>query len=223
MSARIIALALLLWGTLPFAAGPAPAPFHSRLENEVLAAINRARTDPLAYAGDLRRLRESFRDRFSYVDDGVNYLTQEGVDAVDEAIAFLQRVRAVPALAASHGLALAARDLVLDQALRGGTGHAASDGSDPLRRLERYIRLTPAHFLTQAGRVAVGEVIAYGRDRARAIVAILIVDDGVPGRGHRQALFDPRFTHAGVAYGPHPLYGWACVVDLAGAFQEKRR
>lgn len=223
MSARIAAVAVLLWGTLSLAAGPAPASFHSRLESEVLAEINRARGDPRGYAADLRRLRESFRDRFSYVDDGVNYLTQEGVDAVDEAIAYLEKARALPALAAAHGLALAARDLVLDQALRGGTGHVASDGSDPLRRLERYIKLTPSHFLTQAGRVAVGEVIAYGRDQARAIVAVLIVDDGVPDRGHRRALFDLRFTHAGAAFGPHPLYGWACVVDLAGSFREKGR
>ena len=223
MRARAIAVAVLLWGMLPLAAAPPPDSFHSRLEGEVLAEINRARTDPRGYAASLGRLRESFRDRFSYVDDGVNYLTQEGIDAVDEAIAFLQEACAVPPLAGSRGLALAARDLVLDQALRGGTGHMASDGSDPLRRLERYIRLAPSQFLTQAGRVAVSEVIAYGRDRARAIVAILIVDDGVPGRGHRLAVFDPRFRHAGVAYGPHPLYGWACVVDLAGAFQEKRR
>ncbi len=223
MGARIVAAVALLWGTLSFAAEPAPAPFHSRLEGEVLAEINRARSDPRGYAESLRRLRESFRDRFSYVDDGVNYLTQEGVDAVDEAIAFLQGVPAVPVLAGSRCLALAARDLALDQALRGGIGHAASDGSDPLRRLERYIRLTPSHFLTQAGRVAAGEVIAYGRDQARAIVAMLIVDDGVPERGHRRVLFDPRFTHAGVAFGPHPLYGWACVVDLAGSFREKGR
>jgi uncharacterized protein YkwD len=223
VGARIAIAAVLLWGTLAFAAAPAPASFHSRLESEVLAEINHARSDPRGYAASLRRLRASFRDRFSYVDDGVNYLTQEGVDAVDEAIAFLQGARAVPALEGSRGLALAARDLVLDQALRGGTGHAASDGSDPLRRLERYVRMTPSHFLTQADRVAVSEVIAYGRDQARAIVAILIIDDGVPGRGHRMAVFDPRFSHAGVAFGPHPLYGWACVVDLAGAFQEKRR
>ena len=223
MGPRLVALVALLWGTVSFAAEPAPAPFHSRLESEVLAEINRARTDPRGYAGGLRRLRDSFRDRFSYVDDGVNYLTREGIDAVDEAIAFLQQARAVPALAGSRGMALAARDLVLDQALRGGTGHVASDGSDPLRRLERYIVLIPSHFLTQAGRVAAGEVIAYGRDQARAIVALLIVDDGVPDRGHRRAIFDPRFTHAGAAFGPHPLYGWACVVDLAGSFREKGR
>jgi uncharacterized protein YkwD len=153
----------------------------------------------------------------------VNYLTQEGVDAVDEAIAFLGTAAAVPALAGSRGLALAARDLVVDQALRGGTGHAGSDGGDPLRRLERYIRLAPSQFISQDDGVAAGEVIAYGHDRAQAIVALLIVDDGVPDRGHRRSIFNPRFTHAGVAFGPHPQYGWSCVVDLAGSFREAGR
>lgn len=223
MGARLVAVVALLWGTLSFAAEPAPPSFHSRLESEVLAEINRARTDPRGYAASLRRLRESFRDRFSYVDDGLNYLTQEGVAAVDEAIAFLEAAAAAPALAGSRGLALSARDLVVDQALRGGTGHLASDGSDPLERMNRYGRLAGARLQPLGGGAAAGEVIAYGRDRAPAIVAMLIVDDGVPGRGHRRALFDPRFSHAGVAYGPHPLYGWACVVDLAGSFREKER
>lgn len=203
--------------------GAAEAGIHSPFESEVLAELNRARGDPRGYAESLRRLRDSFRDRFSYVEDGVNYLTQEGIAAVDEAIAFLLQARAVAALGESRGLALAARDLVVDQALRGGTGHRGSDGSDPLQRVGRYLRLTPSHFLTQADRVAVGEVIAYGRDRARAIVTMLIVDDGVPDRGHRQAVFDSRFTHAGIAFGPHSLYGWACAIDLAGAFQERHR
>jgi uncharacterized protein YkwD len=220
----LLTTAVLLWTLfLPAAREPASGSFHSRLEDEVLAEINRVRSDPRGYAEELRWLRSSFRDRFTFVDDGVNYLTQEGVAAVDEAIAFLQQARAVPVLAGSRGLALAARDLVLDQALRGGTGHVASDGSDPPRRMGRYGRLTPPHFLSQADRAAAGEVIAYGRDRAQAIVAMLIVDDGVPGRGHRRAIFDHRFSLAGVAFGPHPLYGWTCVVDLAGAFRENRR
>lgn len=218
------AVVLVLWAlSLPAAGGEAETPFHSRIESDVLAELNLARLDPRGYAGHLRELRRSFRDRFTFTEEGVNYLTQEGVEAVNEAVAFLEKTRPVPALTGSRGLALAARDLVLDQALSGGTGHVASDGSDPLQRLSRYIQLTPCHFLTQADRVAVGEVIAYGRDRARAIVAMLIVDDGVPGRGHRLAVFDARFSRAGVAFGPHPIYGWACVVDLAGEFREGRR
>lgn len=223
MALRPVWILLLLALALPAAGAEPKTPFHSPIEDEVLAELNLARLDPRGYAANLRRLRERFRDRFSFTEDGVNYLTREGVAAVDEAVAFLEKARPAPALAGSRGLALAARDLVLDQALSGGTGHRGGDGSDPLQRLERYVRLTPFHFLTQAERVAVAEVIAYGRDRPRAIVTTLIVDDGVPGRGHRLAVFDARFSRAGVAYGPHPLFGWACVVDLAGAFREEGR
>lgn len=207
--------ALLLRGAAP--------DFHSPTEDEVLAELNRARTDPRAYAGYLSELRRSFRDRFTYTEEGINYLTQEGVAAVDEAIAFLEQAPAVPGLKGSRGLALAARDLVLDQALRGGTGHIGSDGSDPAQRMGRHGGLTPHHFLIGGSNISAGEVIGYGRNRARAIVTMLIVDDGVPGRGHRQAIFNTRYTHAGVAFGPHLQYVWVCVIDLAGSFREKSR
>jgi uncharacterized protein YkwD len=211
----LVLAALLLSGEAP--------DFHSPIEGEVLAELNRARSDPQAYAGFLRELRRSFRDRFTYTDEGIHYLTQEGIAAVDEAIAFLEQAAAVPGLKGSRGLALAARDLVLDQALHGGTGHTGSDGSDPALRMSRYGGLTPRHFLIGGGNISAGEVIGYGRNRARAIVAMLIVDDGVPGRGHRHSIFNARYTHAGVAFGPHLQYGWVCVIDLAGSFGEEIR
>jgi hypothetical protein len=49
VAARIALIAVLLWAALPPAT--APASFHSRLENEVLAEINRARTDPRSACG----------------------------------------------------------------------------------------------------------------------------------------------------------------------------
>jgi hypothetical protein len=50
---------------------------------------------------------------------------------------------------------------------------------------------------------------------ADAVVRQLIVDDGVPGRGHRTLLFSAEFRFAGVGCGGHRRYGHLCVVDLA--------
>lgn len=50
---------------------------------------------------------------------------------------------------------------------------------------------------------------------------LLIVDDGVPDRGHRQAIFNPAYTQVGVSCGRHVVYDWVCVIDLADAFLEK--
>ncbi len=60
------------------------------------------------------------------------------------------------------------------------------------------------------------EAISYGYQSPQDVVRQLIVDDGVPGRGHRQVLFDASLRFAGVGCGPHRLYGAMCVIDFSG-------
>ncbi len=59
------------------------------------------------------------------------------------------------------------------------------------------------------------ENIDYGSRTARRVVISLLVDDGVPGRGHRTNIFAPASRYAGVACGPHRTYGVMCVTDFA--------
>ena len=140
-------------------------------------------------------------------------MTSEGVEAVNEAIWFLKRARAVDPLRPSKGMSLAARDHVRDQGRSGRTGHRGSDGSRPSERVSRYGKWQEV----------IGENVSYGRNTGRGVVIQLIVDDGVPGRGHRKNLFEPDFRVTGIACGSHPAYRHACVIDLAGGYTEGKR
>ena len=61
-----------------------------------------------------------------------------------------------------------------------------------------------------------GENISYGSAGLQVVID-LIVDDGVPSRGHRKNILDPGFHDVGIAIGPHLRYGTMCVMDLTSA------
>eukprot|EP00997_Jenningsia_sp_PLL12_P000988 NODE_11559_length_302_cov_14.881423_g10646_i0.p3 GENE.NODE_11559_length_302_cov_14.881423_g10646_i0~~NODE_11559_length_302_cov_14.881423_g10646_i0.p3 ORF type:complete len:55 (-),score=18.35 NODE_11559_length_302_cov_14.881423_g10646_i0:108-272(-) len=50
----------------------------------------------------------------------------------------------------------------------------------------------------------------------------LIVDDGVPDRGHRTTLFNKELRLAGISFGPHRTMRQVTVIDFAGGFEDKK-
>jgi uncharacterized protein YkwD len=178
----------------------------SRLERDVLTEINYARQHPREYAGQLREYRRYFDGRVLFLPGDRNgVITNEGMDAVDEAIDFLERQDPLPALSRGDLLALAAQDHADDQGSYGGSGHVSRDGLSPGDRVKR-----------RGGDIYVGEGIWYGSGDAGAVVRSLIVDDGVRSRGHRALLFQNDFRFAGVGCGAHRRFGNICVVDFSG-------
>lgn len=188
----------------------AKADYLSPAEREVVLEINRARTDPPEYARTvLAPMRDYYRDKLLRFPGEMPVSTVEGLPALEECIKFLMAAKPVPPLSPSKGLALAARDQARDQGKTGAVGHGGSDGSTMESRLSRF---------GEWGGAA-GENIDYGNGDARRIVASMLVDDGVPSRGHRQNLMDARFNAVGVSIGTHPTYGHMCVIDLAGSYK----
>lgn len=153
----------------------------------------------------MRRYREFFDGRVVQLPgDSLGEMTREGTDAVDEAIAFLERQAPLPPLATGRLLALAARDLAEDQGANGYNGHRSAGGAMPGDRVKR-----------RGGDIFVSETISYGYDRPDAVVRQLIVDDGVLGRGHRSLIFAPDNRFAGVGCGKHPRDHYMCVIDYS--------
>jgi uncharacterized protein YkwD len=187
------------------------AKFLSPLENSVVREINMARTAPKDYASLLEQSKKYYDKKILRLPGKTPILTKEGVKSVNEAIRFLHSLQPLPPLIPSKGMSLGARDHVKDQASSGSGQHKGSDGSQPLDRVNRY----------GTWEKSIGENISYGSDQARDIVMGLIIDDGVPGRGHRKNIFHSDFRVIGVACGPHPAYRTVCVMTFAGGYKEK--
>ena len=182
-----------------------------RLARDIHAETNALRRDPAAYARHLEWMPPRFDGKL--LDrPGRPYLrTEEGAAAVSEAIAALKAARPAGPLRWSRGLAAAAADHVADQGPIGGLEHDGTDRSDPDRRASRYGRWIQG----------IAENIAYGENSAREVVIQLLVDDGVPDRGHRNNMLDPHWGVGGVACGPHLLYRQMCVMDYAVNYVER--
>lgn len=189
---------------------PAGTVDYRRIEREVFAELNAVRTNPSGYAANLSALLPLFNGTLiKRPGSTVSIRTNEGATAVREAIAALQRQAPVPSLVLSSGMSAAAQDLANDQRRTGDLGHTGSDGSSPGSRLG-------AHGSWQQ---SYSENVDYGPFlTGRDVIVDLLVDDGVPDRGHRRNIFDGNARVVGIACGPHPRLRSMCVADQAGGY-----
>jgi len=183
-----------------------------QLEMEVVRELNAVRANPGGYLPHLREMLKHFHGKEFRYPGAVPVVTQEGASAVAEAIRFLEKARPVQTLTLSRGMSRGARDHVEDQGSMGGVGHLSAEGSQPWERISRY----------GTWRKAAGENISYGKSRPREVLTSLIIDDGVPGRGHRRNIFNPGFRFVGVGWGAHAAYRTMCVIVFAGEYVEKK-
>lgn len=186
-------------------------PQELSLQQELFAELNRLRRNPRSYVPVLEKHKQGFSGNRKYLSANVALLTQEGIKPVEEAIEFLKQAPAVPALKLSEGMSKAARDHVLDLGPEGKIGHFGTDGSSPGERLSRYGK--------PVGWVA--ENIGFGDAGGRNMVTLLLVDDGVPDRGHRKKMLSGEYAQVGIACGEHKVYRHMCVIDFAEKFEEK--
>ena len=186
--------------------------FLDKLEQEVIHELNKVRNDPKRFAEEYMEELRAFFDGKIYTYPGRTPIkSSEGVIPLNECIQILKKTDRMPVLNPSEGLTKASFSLADDQQKHGGIGHISRNGSTPLNRIKRYGEWD----------ICSAEDITYGSFEARQIVIALLIDDGVPDRGHRKNILNPCFHFAGVAFGGHPTYQSMCVIDYAGEYKTK--
>ena len=203
----------MVTGTDPFTQ-PLTPEILTTLAIDIIAETNQVRTDPVGYAAKLEDLRPYYQDRIVKIPGQPAVATEEGVTALDEAIADLKKRTPMSALATSSGLNQSAADHAQDIGSGGGFSHYGRDGSKPMERAQRYGIVPPGE--------QVGENISYGPPTlAEWHVIQLLVDDNVPSRAHREAMLRTRYQLGGAACAPHTTeFRIVCVVLYASDYEE---
>ena len=212
-------ISLVIFLTLLFAPLPGLAQstkvdkpdYLSALEKAVVNEMNLARTSPKEYLSLLEQFKKYYDGKLLKLPEETPILTKEGTSAVAEAIRSLRSRTPVSPLSPSKGMSLGAKDHIRDLRTSGASQHKGSDGSQAWERVNRY----------GTWQKIIGENISFGHNKARNIVMVLLIDDGVPSRGHRKNILNPDFRVVGVACGDHPTYRTICVITFAGAYKEK--
>jgi uncharacterized protein YkwD len=186
---------------------PVSASYLTENEQAVIDEMNKVRANPKSYAEYIRQERQFYSSDGSRIEHPgeLPLMTQEGFTAVDECIEALEKAQPAGILKPHKALCQSAKLLANDQSSKGTTGHTSSNGNDMLQRIHRFDKSLNE----------VGENCCYGPADARAIVIQLLIDDGVPSRGHRDNILNDMFSFCGVAITTHPVYRYVCVIDYA--------
>jgi uncharacterized protein YkwD len=159
----------------------------------------------------LQEFRKNLRGKEIHFPGGRILVTNEGVEALDDAIKFLRGVKPVPPLEAREGMIKAARLHATDLVSNNRSGHQGADGSKPQDRITRFGTWNDT----------VGENIVYDSRDPRSDVILMMIDDGTSNRGHRKNLFKNDFKVIGLATGQRPKAESINVITFAGGFDER--
>lgn len=183
------------------------------IEREMIYEINRVRSNPGSYIQYLQPLLNDAQiklknfgkgdknysvtftsstkngEEIRTVDTTWHYINVEEVNAITTLIAELKKLKPLSVLKPDSGIYNAAKKHAKDQhAHEWQLMHTGSDGSDPW---DRIITFSPT--------MSFGNENIAGNSRklisARDIVLQLLIDDGIPGYGHRYNLLNPAWTH----------------------------
>lgn len=189
--------------------------YMTAIEREMIYEINRVRSNPKSYIQYLRPMLTYAKDKLETfgkgdknysltftsstkngkeiktVDTTWHYVNVEEVKALTTLIDDLKKLKPLSVLKPDSGIYNAAKKHANDQTdHEWKLMHTGSDGSDPW---DRIITFSPTMSFGNENIAGNSKKIITARD----IVIQLLIDDGIPGYGHRYNLLNPAWTHVG--------------------------
>ena len=158
------------------------------LREEILAEINRVRTDPQAYADWLEDKKQYFEGTLLKLPGEKPIRTNKGKEALEEAIAWLKKIEPLSKLSFSAELVEIAQEQIKNI--------TSPQGSTNFQE----------------------KTISYGKYTPEGIVLQLIVDDGHPDRFNRQRILNPNLQLTGIACETHERYKNICIIAYEGDY-----
>lgn len=184
---------------------------YEQVQNDLFVELNRLRRNPKCYIPLVKDQMEKLKGNTLCRKNHMVVQTAEGRQAYEEAIEFLEEQESVELLKRESCLTKAAIDLVNDIGPRGVVTHQDSRGNFVSERIEKYCEWD----------FCANECIEISSRNAIDILIDLIVDDGIPERLDRKALFQHIYNYVGFGCGPHREYGMVTVVVLVGSIRPK--
>lgn len=186
-----------------------------RIRAEVIAEVNRIRTNPKSYIPLLEHCLENFDGNILTRPEKDECIeTQEGPAPFKEAIEFLKNQRPIPEITFDEEASKVAEEYA--QYLSKNPEQNEDDESKLDERCQKYLEYD----------FAISECIDYGGTNGKEVILNLLVDDGVLDRTHRENLFSTKFGYYGVGVGTHPEYEFCTVIDYFGdiiSYKDQRK
>ncbi len=178
-------------------------------EKRLLLEMNSARTSPEEYLKKLERQKTFISGKVLSIPGRPRFQMSEGIPAVDGAIEALKSTASLGELQISKGLMKVARAQFSDLRENPSLGHYGKDGSDLTARLNKFG--VPG---------LASENITNWEQTPEQVTLAMLIDDGVPGRHHRENALNPKFKLVGASCGKINDLKFICVVVFADKFDD---
>lgn len=179
---------------------------------KIINEINKCRSNPKSYIQLIKNTSKCFFGKVLKLPDKPGIMTNEGIDAFNEASNFLSKMKSLNQMTYSAGLSHIAHDFIKDL-----------QTSEDLDSDENIINLQ--NIIDKYGNIIELKDLKYYLEFAPSspemFVLSLIVCDGDPNRTMRKTLFENYFNFVGVASGQNFLYDNVTAVFFAHNFNEK--